>query len=147
MRPKELECQFSFFAHLHCYADGRWAPILHLTVIMEFFLPNPGSALVSAFPKVGAKFFRLSLGLQAEIIYVICAHEACSDPRCRKNGPSAQKNCSNFVSLNTGYRTGLIRWMSLFTVECSQRVRVLSNSFLYLLLANNTVHGLFAIGC
>jgi len=33
------------------------------TASVEFFLPSPGSALLGAFPKVGAKFFRLSLGL------------------------------------------------------------------------------------
>lgn len=30
---------------------------------MEFFLPSPGNVLLGAFPKVGARFFRLSLSL------------------------------------------------------------------------------------
>ena len=41
----------------------------------------------------------------------------------------AQKNCSNFLSLNTGYRAGLVPWVYLFTIECSQRLPNLSNSF------------------
>jgi len=36
---------------------------------------------------------------------------------------------SHFFSLNTGYRAGLIRWVSLFTVECSRPEPDLSNSF------------------
>mmetsp|Transcript_13420 Transcript_13420/g.31013 ORF Transcript_13420/g.31013 Transcript_13420/m.31013 type:complete len:104 (+) Transcript_13420:316-627(+) len=57
-RQKELECQFSFLAHLHCYAaDGRWAPIFcTLMAIVELFLPSPGIVLLGAFRKVGAKY-------------------------------------------------------------------------------------------
>ena len=40
----------------------------------------------------------------------------------------AQKNSFEFFSLNTGYRVGLVRWVSLFTVECSQPEPDLSNS-------------------
>ena len=36
---------------------------------------------------------------------------------------------SHFFSLNTGYRAGLVRWVSLFTVECSQPEPDVSNSF------------------
>ena len=47
---------------------------------------------------------------------------------------AAQKNSFEFFSLNTGYCAGLVCWVSLFTVQCSQPEPDLSNSFLYLLL-------------
>ena len=51
----------------------------------------------------------------------------------------ARKNLFEYFSLNTGYRAGP-------TVECSWLKPNLSNSFLYLLLANDTVRVVVRLG-
>ena len=71
--------------------------------------------------------------------------KACSRPRCREIDWFVQKNRSIFSSLNTSQHVGLVRWVSLFTVECSCLQPVLSNFFIYWCLANNTLCGLFVL--
>ena len=72
-----------------------------------------------------------------------------SSPRCRKNDCCLKKIVQIFSLLARAIAWDWplsVCWVSLFTVECSQHKPDLSNSFLYLLLANNTVRGLFALG-
>ena len=53
----------------------------------------------------------------------------------------ARKNSFEYFSLNTRYRVGLNRWASILRLNVD-----LSNSFLNILLANNTVHGVVGLG-
>ena len=79
--------------------------------------------------------------------------KARSSPRCRENDCCSKKICSNFVQKFSLLTRAIawdwplgVCWVSLFALRCSRLQPDLSNSFLNILLVNNTVRGLFVLG-